>query len=80
MRLATPTQGGYIGYFRRLAVELGIAIAATYMEEVRSPGGEEAPPRNSVALIDRHGALVYNYAKIHTCQFSGLEVSVRRPW
>ena len=63
-----------------------MAIGATYMEQVRGPGGERWPPRNSVALIDRHGEVVYNYAKVHTCQFSGLEalhtvraVTLRKP-
>ena len=73
MRLATPLNGGYIAHFRSLARELDMAIAATYMEEVTGPGGDPWPPRNSVALIDRHGNVVYNYAKVHTCQFSGLE-------
>jgi predicted amidohydrolase len=73
MRLATPLGGGYIAHFRSLARELDMAIAATYMEAITGPGGEPWPPRNSVALIDRHGNVVYNYAKVHTCQFSGLE-------
>lgn len=73
MRLASPVDGSYITHYQELARELGIAIAASYMEEVSGPGGDPWPPRNSVALIDRHGRLVYNYAKVHTCQFSGLE-------
>ena len=55
------------------ARELDIAIGASYMEAVRGPGGEVWPPRNSVAMIDRHGEIIYNYAKMHTCQFSALE-------
>jgi predicted amidohydrolase len=73
MQLATSLTGSYIAHFKRLAVELDMAIATTYMEAVVGPGGEVWPPRNSVALLDRFGEIVYNYAKLHTCQFSGLE-------
>ena len=46
-----------------LAAELGMAIAATYLE--RSPAG----PRNVVTLFDRRGRDVLTYAKVHTCSF-----------
>ncbi|MDC0510853.1 hypothetical protein OAN61_00445 [bacterium] len=32
------------------------------------------PPRNSVALIDRHGELGYVYSKVHTCVWAADEV------
>ena len=73
MRLSTPLSGGFVAHYRALAKELGIAIAMTYMEKVTNSAGELEPPRNSVALVDRHGEVVYNYAKLHTCQFSALE-------
>ena len=40
-----------------------MAIAITLLE--RWPTG----PRNSLALIDRHGSVVLRYAKVHTCDF-----------
>jgi len=46
-----------------LAAELGMAIAATYLE--RSPAG----PRNTVTLFDRCGREALTYAKVHTCSF-----------
>jgi predicted amidohydrolase len=46
-----------------LAAELGMAIAATYLE--RSPAG----PRNAVTLFDGHGRESLRYAKVHTCSF-----------
>ena len=46
-----------------LAAELGMAIAATYLE--RSPAG----PRDAVTLFDRRGREVLSYAKVHTCSF-----------
>ncbi len=56
----------YLVFFRDLAHELDMAIAVTYLE--KWPGR----PRNTVSLIDRHGAAVLTYAKVHTCAF-GLE-------
>jgi N-carbamoylputrescine amidase len=53
----------FIVHFCRLARELNMAIALTYLE--RWP----AAPRNSVSLIDRHGRLLLTYAKVHTCEF-----------
>ncbi|MDQ1557962.1 MAG: N-carbamoylputrescine amidase [Pyrinomonadaceae bacterium] len=53
----------FVTHFRRLAAELNMAIALTYLE--RWPGA----PRNSVSLIDRHGEIVLTYAKVHTCEF-----------
>ncbi len=46
-----------------LAAELGMAIAATYLE--RTPAG----PRNAVTLFDGHGREALTYAKVHTCSF-----------
>ena len=46
-----------------LAAELGMAVAATYLE--RSPAG----PRNTVTLFDRFGREALTYAKVHTCSF-----------
>lgn len=54
----------FVVHFRALAHELKMAIALTYLE--KWPGA----PRNSVSLIDRHGAVVMTYAKVHTCDFS----------
>lgn len=53
----------FVAHFRGLAAELDMAIALTFLE--RWPGG----PRNTVALIDRHGAIRMVYAKVHTCDF-----------
>ena len=47
----------------RLARELGMAIATTYLE--LSPDG----PRNTVTLFDRRGRETLTYAKVHTCSF-----------
>lgn len=53
----------FITHFRRLAEELGMAVAITYLEKWIGR------PRNSVSLIDRHGEIVMTYAKVHTCEF-----------
>jgi predicted amidohydrolase len=54
----------FIVQFRKLAKQLNMAIALTYLESW------SGPPRNSVSLIDRHGELLMTYAKVHTCDFS----------
>ena len=66
---AIPRDGAFIDHYRRLARELGIAIAITYLETW------EPLPRNSVSLIDRSGEIVLTYAKVHTCAFDEPEVS-----
>ncbi len=59
----------YIRYLQRLAQELRMAIAHTYLE--RWPGG----PRNTVSLIDRYGEMMLTYAKVHTCDFDPVEAA-----
>jgi predicted amidohydrolase len=53
----------FIEHFQSLAKELKMAIALTYLEKW------DGAPRNSVSLIDRHGEIVFTYAKVHTCEF-----------
>ncbi len=53
----------FVKYFQNLARELNIAIALTYLER-----GTIAP-RNSLALLDRRGEILFTYAKVHTCDF-----------
>ncbi|HLJ67039.1 MAG TPA: carbon-nitrogen hydrolase family protein [Chloroflexota bacterium] len=60
---AIDRDGPFVTHFRRLARELDMAVAITYLERW------DPLPRNSVSLIDRHGELVFTYAKVHTCAF-----------
>jgi len=53
----------FMDHFRKLAAELDMAIALTYLERW------DCRPRNSVSLIDRHGETAMTYAKVHTCEF-----------
>jgi len=53
----------FVVHFKKLARELDMALAITYLE--KWPGA----PRNTAALIDRHGEVVLTYAKVHTCDF-----------
>jgi N-carbamoylputrescine amidase len=69
---ATPRDGAWVGRFRALARELGMAIGVTYLEQW--PGA----PRNTISLIDRHGEIVLDYAKVHTCDF-GLKEAALTP-
>lgn len=61
--LAITQNDPFIIHFRRLAKELDMAIALTYLEKW------DGRPRNSVSLIDRHGDIRVTYAKVHTCEF-----------
>ena len=67
---AVDRDGAFVTHFRALARELGMAIAITYLE--RWPGA----PRNTVSLIDRHGALALTYAKVHICDFDPNEAAL----
>jgi predicted amidohydrolase len=62
-RQALGLDGVFVKHFTSLAAELDMAIALTFLEEW------EPAPRNSVALIDRHGDILFTYAKVHTCDF-----------
>ncbi len=60
---AIERDGDFVTLFTSLAKELNMAIALTYLERW------DGPPRNSVSIIDRHGAIAMTYAKVHTCDF-----------
>jgi predicted amidohydrolase len=60
---AISQDDSFVTHFRRLAKELNMAVAITYLEKWTGR------PRNSVSLIDRHGEIVLTYAKVHTCEF-----------
>ena len=60
---AIGVESEFVTHFCQLARELDMAIALTYLE--RWPGS----PRNSLSLIDRHGDLLFTYAKVHSCDF-----------
>lgn len=65
--LAISVDSDFVRHFRELARELDMAIALTFLED---------GPRNSVALIDRHGEIVLKYSKVHTVQASSHEASL----
>lgn len=60
---AIDINSSFIENFKKLAKELDVAIAITYLEK-------HLPlPRNAVSLIDHNGKIVLQYAKVHTCDF-----------
>ncbi len=61
--MAVSSDSRFVQTFGKLAAELDMAIAVTYLESF-SP-----QPRNTVTLFDRHGNSVLHYAKVHTCDF-----------
>jgi len=66
---AISTQDKFIIHFQKLAQELQMAIALTYLESWKGS------PRDSVSIIDRRGQILMTYAKVHTCDFD-LEASL----
>lgn len=60
---AVDLDSPFVQHFRALAAELNMAIALTFLQR------GEAGPRNTLALIDRHGEIMLTYAKLHTCDF-----------
>ncbi len=60
---AVGLEDAFVVHYRRLAAELKMAIALTYLE--RWPG----LPRNTITLFDRRGEVLLTYAKVHTCDF-----------
>jgi len=61
--LAIVADSDFVMEFQNLAKELGVAIAVTILEK------HEPRPRNTVILFDRFGKRLYDYAKVHTCDF-----------
>lgn len=63
MSEAIAADSEFVTSFGRLAKELNMAIGVTYLEQCKTG------PKNSLALFDRHGVRVLDYAKVHTCDF-----------
>lgn len=61
---AVDAKSEYIQEFVKLAKELKLAIAITYLEKYNPT------PRNTISIIDSKGNIVLTYAKVHTCDFS----------
>lgn len=64
---AVGIDGDFVNRYLRLAKELEMAIGVTFLEKYKPS------PRNSLAVIDRHGDIVLHYAKVHTCVFDPAE-------
>ena len=60
---AVDARNEFLKRFRDLAAKLSMAIAVTYLQKW------EGSPRNAVSIIDRHGEIRLEYAKVHTCDF-----------
>lgn len=61
--LAVSADGDFVKAYKKLAKELDMAVAITFLE------AWEPLPRNTMLLIDRYGHNVMTYAKVHTCDF-----------
>ncbi|HIU48066.1 MAG TPA: carbon-nitrogen hydrolase family protein [Candidatus Avimonoglobus intestinipullorum] len=60
---AIPADGAFAAAFGKLAAELDMAIAVTFLEQCTPL------PRNTMVLFDRFGKKALTYAKVHTCDF-----------
>lgn len=56
-------QSSFVSVFCTLAKDLDMAIGISLLEK------HESACRNTFCLIDRHGSITLNYAKVHTCDF-----------
>ncbi len=61
--LAVSADSALVCRFGKLARELSMAIAVTFLE------AWEPSPRNTLCLFDRFGNRILTYAKVHTCDF-----------
>ncbi len=61
--LAIDKDSTFIEEFRKLAADLKMAIAITFLEK------HEPKPLNSVIFFDREGKEILHYSKVHTCAF-----------
>lgn len=61
--MSVSSDSEFVMSFSRLAKELDMAIAVTFLEKY------QPLPRNTVCLFDRYGVKVLTYAKVHTCDF-----------
>ncbi len=67
---ALALQDEAVQRFAMLARALDMAIGLTYLEQF------EPAPRNTLTLFDRHGEVVFTYAKVHTSDFKPMEASM----
>lgn len=67
---AVATDSDFVRAFQALAKELDLAIALTYLQQWPTA------PRNAISVIDRTGAILFTYAKVHTCDFGEMETSL----
>ncbi len=70
---AIEEQSEFFQSFVKLAKELEINIAITYLEKY-SP-----KPRNTVSIIDKNGNVVLNYSKVYICNFGTVRLEKDNP-
>src|SRR5262245_54156180 len=63
LSLAEPIDGPFVTSMRERAVQHGVAVVATLLEQV------DDGVRNTAVLIERTGEIRLVYAKVHTCAF-----------
>lgn len=61
---AVEIESAYVHTIRETAKNLHIGVVATYLSK------KDVKPQNTAIVIDRNGAIILEYAKVHTCDFS----------
>ena len=62
--LSIEPDSDFVEAFQDLAKFSGIAVGITYLEKT------DGKPKNTISLFDKNGQLVYQYSKVHTCDFA----------
>ena len=70
---AISQKSSFLQAFSKLARELNLNIAVTFLEE------HQPLPRNSVCIFDCSGAVALNYSKVFICNFGQDELSQPNP-
>src|SRR6185437_11507717 len=70
---AVSQKSSFLQAFSKLARELNLSIAVTFLEE------HQPLPRKSVCIFDCSGAVALNYSKVFICNFGQGELSQHNP-
>lgn len=62
-KIAVSSKSGFVRTFGEIAKELNMAVGITYLEKYHTAY------RNTLTLFDRFGQRMFDYAKVHTCEF-----------
>lgn len=70
--IAVSSKSDFVMAFGEIAKELNMAVGITYLEKypMKNADSEHVRYRNTLTLFDRFGQRMFDYAKVHTCEFA----------